>query len=182
MGIGDAILIVSCLAGTMFALPAMLIFFNLGLLGLSDHATARLARGGIVPFFVGLLPIIFLGVPAAGLLAAGSVFQLFGSMLMLFLLFWAFMGLAVVARLVGQRLTAMYEREESPFIQTVAGSLVLSFSIAFPLIGWLIILPFSLVIGMGVIALVTIRGMWNWMFGKRAAPTVVTMREQWQQS
>jgi hypothetical protein len=182
MGIGDALLLVSCLAGLMFALPALLIFMNLALLTLSDHATARLNRGGIVPFFAGLLPVIFIGIPAAGLIAAGSVFQFFGSLIMLILLFWGFMGLAVVARLVGQRLTAMYEREESPFIQTVAGSLVLSFSIAFPLIGWLLILPFSLIIGIGATLLVTLRGIWNFLFGRAPAPTVITMREQWQQS
>lgn len=182
MGIGDTLLLVSCLAGLMLALPAMLIFFNLALLGLSDRATARLSQGGISAFFMGLVPIIFVGIPAGLLVALGSIFQLIGSLTLLFILFLAFMGLSIVARLVGQRLTAMYERQESPLIQTVAGALVLSFSIAFPLIGWFIILPFSLIIGMGVITMVMLQGIWRWLFGTSAPNKASPIREQWQES
>ena len=74
------------------------------------------------------------------------------------LLFFGFVGLAVVARLAGQRLVAMYEREESPLVQTVAGALVLSFSIAFPLLGWFIIFPFSLITGLGAVVIVMFGG------------------------
>ncbi len=173
MGIGDAIMVTSCLAGLMLALPAMLVFMNLALLSVSDRATYRLSRGGIIPFFAGLGVILLVGVPAALLMAAGSIFQFFGSLSMLCLLFWGFMGLAVVARLVGQRLTALYEREESPLSQTVAGSLVLSFSVAFPLIGWIIIFPFSLLVGLGAVTGVMLGGLWRRFFGSEA-PTMAS--------
>ena len=175
MGIGDAIMVTSCLAGLMLALPAMLVFMNLALLSVSDRATHRLSRGGITPFFAGLGIILLIGVPSSMLMAAGSIFQLFGSLSMLCLLFWGFMGLAVVARLVGQRLTALYEREESPLSQTVAGSLVLSFSVAFPLIGWIIIFPFSLLIGLGAVMGVVIGGLWRRFFGSES-PTLASVR------
>lgn len=179
MGIGDAILVVSCLGGLMLALPALLIFLNLALIGISDRATYRLSRGGIIPFFVGLIPIIFIGIPAFILIAAGSIFQFFGSLVMLFLLFLGFMGLAVVARLVGQRLTAMNERDESPLFQTVTGTLVLSFGIAFPLLGWLIVFPFSLVVGTGAVFAVMIGSIGRFFRG--GTPTVVTPRPAWQE-
>ncbi len=179
MGIGDAILVVSCLGGLMLALPALLIFMNLALIGISDRATSRLSRGGIIPFFMGLVPIIFIGVPAFILLVAGSVFQFFGSLIMLFLLFLGFMGLAVVGRLVGQRLTAMNERDESPLFQTVTGTLVLSFGIAFPLLGWLVVFPFSLVVGTGAVFMVMMGSIRRFFGG--GTPTIVTQRPAWQE-
>lgn len=171
MGIGDNILLVSCLAGLMLALPSLLIFLNLALLGMSDRATARLNRGGCVPFIVGIGILLFFGLPSAILLSIGSVPQAIGAVMSLFLLFFGFVGLAVVARLAGQRLTAMYDRDDSPLAQTVAGSLILSFSIAFPLLGWFIILPFSLITGLGALVLVFFGGMWARFFG-RSAPAM----------
>ena len=165
MGIGDNILLVSCLAGVMLALPALLIFLNLALLGISDRSTARLNRGGCVPFGMGVATLLFFGIPAAILLSIGSAPQAIGAIITLFLLFFGFVGLAVVARLAGQRLTAMYDREESPLVQTVAGSLILSFSIAFPLIGWLIILPLALITGLGALVIVFFGGTWDRLTG-----------------
>ncbi|NDJ86550.1 MAG: hypothetical protein GYB66_11735 [Chloroflexi bacterium] len=171
MAIGDAIATIGCLAGFMLALPALLIFLNLAFIGLSDRATERLWRGGITPFFVGLIPVLFIGGPAVIGLASGSFLQFCGGIVFLFVLFWGFLGLAVVARLAGQRLTAMYERDESPLVQTVAGSLVLSFSVAFPLLGWLIILPFSLIIGSGALLMVLAGGWWDRLFNRSAPAT-----------
>lgn len=165
MGIGDAIVTVGCLAGFMVALPAILVFVNLAFIRISDRATARLSRGGIVPFFVGLIPILFIGVPSGFFIAQGSFLQFCGSILMLGLLFYGFLGLGVVARLAGQRLTALYDRDESPFIQTVAGSVVLSFSIVFPIIGWLVVLPFSIIIGTGAVLMATIGNFFGSVFG-----------------
>src|SRR5262245_20253283 len=104
MGIGDSILLISCLGGLMFALPALLIFLNLGFYETSTRAATRLAKGAIVPFFVGLIPIIFIGAPAALLLSIGSFMQACGTIFMMLVSLWAFWGLAVVARLIGMRI------------------------------------------------------------------------------
>ncbi len=176
MGIGDTLLLTSCLAGFMLAMPALFIFLNLALLGTSDRATARLNRGGCIPFFAGLAAILACGIPAAVLVSIGSFAQAIGSIVFLTLLFFGFMGLAVVARLVGQRLVAMYEAEGSPLVQTIAGSIILSFSIAFPLLGWFIILPFSLVTGFGAVLLVFVGGIGANFFSK--APKPVTYPQQ----
>lgn len=177
MGIGDAIVTVGCLAGFMIALPAILVFVNLAFIRISDYATARLSKGGIVPFFVGLIPVIFVGIPSGFLIAQGSFLQFCGSIAMLGLLFYGFLGLGVVARLAGQRLTALYAHEESPFIQTIAGSLVLSFSIVFPVIGWFIVLPFAIVIGTGAVLMATIGNFFGAIFGNtQHQPTYLTPR------
>lgn len=172
MGIGDNILLVSCLAGLMLAMPSMLIFLNLALLGTSNRATARLSEGGCVPFAVGIGVLLACGIPSGIMLSIGSVPQGIGAVTSLLILFVGFIGLAVVARLVGQRFVAMYEQEESPLVQTLAGSFILSFSIAFPLIGWFIIFPFSLITGMGAVVIVLAGGFFggNWRRRRNTQP------------
>lgn len=170
MGIGDTILVTSCLAGFMLAMPALFIFLNLALLGTSDRATIRLNRGGCIPFFAGLAALFACGFPAAILVSIGSFAQAIGGIVILALLFFGFMGLSVVARLVGQRLVAMYDTESSPLVQTIAGSIILSFSIAFPLLGWFIILPFSLVTGFGAVLIVLGSGLGSIFFSKPPQP------------
>lgn len=172
MGIGDTILVTACLGGFMLAMPALFIFLNLALLGTSDRATSRLNRGGCIPFFVGLATLAACGVPASILLSIGSFAQAIGGIVWLLLLFFGFMGLAVVSRLVGQRLVAMYEPNGSPLVQTIAGSIILSFSIAFPLLGWFIILPFSLITGFGAVLLVLGAGSSAMLFKKPPQPVI----------
>lgn len=178
MAIGDVILMVSCLAGLMAALPALLIFLNVAFVGTSDRAASRLAKGGIVPFFIGLGAVTFIVGPSMLMLATGSVAQFCGSILLLAFFFLGFLGLASVSRLVGYRVTELNEREASPLVQALAGALVLSFGIAFPLIGWLIVFPFSLIIGIGAIILALING----LLGRgEDSPTLQTHRPEYYQ-
>ncbi len=149
MSIGDAIVLVSCLGGTMFALPALLTFLNMAFSRTTERAVERLEYSAIVPFFVGLIPVIFIGAPAAFLLSIGSVAQFCGSVAYLALFLWAFTGMGVISRLVGKRISDFSGRTPDPFLESLIGAFVLAFAIAFPLVGWFIILPFSLIIGMG---------------------------------
>ncbi|MCI0710227.1 MAG: hypothetical protein L0154_08695 [Chloroflexi bacterium] len=169
MGIGDSILMVACLAGLMLALPALLIFLNIAFVGVSERAASRLSKGGFTPFLVGLGITALIGIPASVGVAAGSVLQFCGGVAWLFLLLVGFIGMASVSRLIGYRVTELNEREESPLIQALAGAFVLSFGIAFPVIGWVIVLPFCLIIGLGAIVMTT----FNRIFGKDShAPKV----------
>jgi hypothetical protein len=161
MGIGDSIMVASCLAGLMLALPAILIFLNLAFLRISEDAIERLSYGGCLPFFAGLALLLFIGLPAAILLSIGSVAQAIGGLFALLLLMWGFVGLGAVARLIGIRITEMNEREQSPLIQTTAGAFVLSFAVAFPLLGWFVVLPISLVVGAGALNLVLLSRMFR---------------------
>jgi len=169
MGIGDSILFISCLGGLMFALPALLIFLNLGFYETSTRAATRLAKGAIVPFFVGLIPIIFIGAPAALLLSIGSFMQACGTIFMMVISLWAFWGLAVVARLIGMRIAWMNKRDENALVESISGAFALSFAIAFPVIGWFIVLPFGLVIGMGAIVM-TMFGRFTRIFSGNPRP------------
>jgi hypothetical protein len=176
MAIGDAIVTVSCLAGLMMALPALLIFLNIAFIGTSDRAASRLASGGIVPFFVGAFVWGFIGVPAGVMISLGSAPQFFGAVITLFLLFLGFLGMASVSRLIGFRVIELNERDDSPLIQALAGALVLSFGIAFPLLGWLLVLPFSLIIGTGAVVI----SLFGRILGRGdQTPTLQTPRPQY---
>lgn len=149
MAIGDAILFTGCLAGLMAALPALLIFLNLMFSRTTFSAAKRLHTGFKMPFVVGIVVIVVVGFPASLLVSAGSIFQLIGSLLWLVLLAWLFTGLAVVARMMGGRLGYLSNREPSIMTEAIIGTFVLSFAIAFPFIGWFVILPLSMAVGVG---------------------------------
>lgn len=156
MGIGNAVTLVSCLAGLMLALPAMMIFLSLLFNRTTTRAAERLYRGAITPFFVGLIPTLLIAIPSSILLSLGSVFQLCGTLFWFALLMWAFTGLASVGRMAGMRLH-QYATHENPMIEIVGGSFLLTFAVAFPILGWLIILPISLVTGIGATVLALFR-------------------------
>lgn len=153
MGIGDSITLVSCLAGFMAALPALLIFQNLLFSRLTVRAARRLERGAVVPFFAGLAVMAVIGVPASGMIQLGSIFQLAGVLVLLVLLLWAFTGLAAIARLLGSRLYATSVQADQPLVEIALGAGIVSLAVAFPLIGWLLILPLGAVAGVGATVL-----------------------------
>ena len=149
MGIGDSITLVSCLAGLMMALPGFLIFLNLVFARTTQRTANRLSKGAITPFFVGLVPVIVIGGPAVGMISLGSVFQLLGTLTILALVMWGFTGLAALARLLGIRLAEMGGHQDQPLVEMIVGAFVLSFALAFPLVGWFLLLPFGLIFGIG---------------------------------
>lgn len=161
MGIGDSITLASCLAGTMLALPAFLIFINLALVETSEKAMYRVKQGGCMPFVVGSVIVLFVGAPAVGLISAGSIFQFMGSIVATALALGGFLGLSAIARLVGRRLTEMAEQNYPPLLETVTGAFILSFAIMFPLLGWFVLLPLSFITGIGAIVLVMVNRIWG---------------------
>ena len=63
---------------------------------------------------------------------------------------WAFVGLSGLARHVGDRLTSP---EETPWRAHLRGSIVLSLAFLFPILGWLLVFPISLILGSGAASL-----------------------------
>jgi hypothetical protein len=152
MGIGDSITMVSCLAGLMVALPALLVFLSIIFSRTTLLASLRLRQGVILPFCVGF-PIFGIGVPAAILTSLGSVFQLCGSIAFLLLFLWGFVGLASVSRMMGSQLGEQTGLPDNVVLETASGATLLSFAIAFPIVGWLLVFPLALVAGVGATVL-----------------------------
>ncbi|PJF41756.1 MAG: hypothetical protein D6737_10755 [Chloroflexi bacterium] len=157
MGIGDAIVLVGCLAGLVAALPALFIFLNLIFGKTTRGAAQRLQRGTLVPFFAGLVPAVILVAIATALISLGSIFQLIGFIMYLWLLTWGFTGLAAISRMIGAKLSGLTERDENPLLEQVVGAVVLTLAIAFPLVGWFVVLPLGLIVGTGATLLARFR-------------------------
>ncbi len=153
MSIGDSITLVSCLAGLMVALPGLMIFLNMLFSRTTERAVAHLTIGAKTAFFAGLIPLIVIGWVGLSLMAVGSIFQAIGTVTMLLLLAWLFTGLGVVARLIGLKLSRLGGRAENALSETLLGAFVLAFAIAFPLVGWFLVLPVSALVGGGAIVL-----------------------------
>jgi hypothetical protein len=153
MSIGDSITLVSCLAGLMVALPGLMVCLTMIFNRTTERAATRLSSGVIAPFFAGLIPLMVVGYVGFVLVAMGSILQLLGTVIILVLLAWGFAGMGVVGRLIGLKLTEATKQNHQPFHQSVIGAVILTFAIAFPLVGWFLVLPVSWIVGGGGIVL-----------------------------
>jgi hypothetical protein len=153
MGIGDIIGLVSFIFGMIIAYPALLILLNILFSGTTTKAAYRLHRGMKLPFFLGLIIAIIGGFVVVFLLSAGSVLQFIGVIVYLLLAFWGTLGIAGMARVVGERLAELDHRDPAPLFRLLSGGAVLTLSFAFPLIGWFILIPLGTIIGLGAATL-----------------------------
>jgi hypothetical protein len=103
------------------------------------------------PFFIGL-PLTFVVV----LLTAGVLSKVpqpvggISTILFLSLFFiYAHAGVAALATILGERLPSPKDKDY-PWNATVRGGTVLELSFLLPVIGWFVILPVSLIIGVGL--------------------------------
>lgn len=108
-------------------------------------------------FFIGL-PIIAVGVIAFLKMSdsKNGVAGLVGILLISCLFIFANVGVAGIAALFGERL-AGEARPEPLWKLTLRGGSVLALSYLFPLAGWIVILPISLIVGCGA----TVRALWH---------------------
>jgi len=168
MSIGQSIFFVSCLAGMMLALPALLAFLSMIFPHTIERAAQRLERGWILPFFAGIIPLGMVGVVGSLLLSLGSVAQFCGSLVWLALLTWGFSGLAVMGRLIGAHIGEA--TRSNALIETLIGGVILAFAIAFPIIGWFVIFPVGVVLGTGALNIALVLNIWGRLSGFAAAP------------
>ncbi|MEO0562930.1 MAG: hypothetical protein AAF125_12540 [Chloroflexota bacterium] len=163
MGIGDMIGAVSLAIGMAVAYPAVLLLLNIAFPRTTQRGTERLSRGARLPFILGLVAAVIGGGLSVALLSAGGVLQLIGFIGLLALLSTATVGVAAMARALGTRVAALNERNLLPFMEIVVGGVVLTLTFGFPLVGWFVALPLSVVLGLGVVM--------TSAFGRRNKPT-----------
>jgi hypothetical protein len=153
MGIGDIIALVSAITGMILAYPALLILLNVLFSQTTTRVADRLAHGMKWSFGVGVIVVIVGGIIISTLISAGSVPQLLGVLLYLLLSMWGTVGNAAIARVFGQRISAMSDRQPSTLMEMASGGCVLTLSFAFPLVGWFVVMPLISVITMGAMTL-----------------------------
>jgi len=115
----------------------------------ASDAQRTLSRSPVRSFFIGLAMLIptVLGVTMLRS-PIGSV-KLLGFALLVYIGAALAIGASGVAMLMGQRIREMTD-SRSDFAGLVRGSIVFSLALGFPLIGWFVFLPVSLVLSLGL--------------------------------
>ncbi len=106
-------------------------------------------------FLVGLVVTALTLVLAVALSKAGGPGQAFALLVLGGWLMVASLGVSALATVVGERLPSPVDARR-PWRRTVRGGLVLELAFLFPLVGWFVLLPLSLITGVGA-ALRTLR-------------------------
>lgn len=174
MGIGDIIGVIAFIVGVVIAYPALLVMLSIVLPRMTAKARQRLDRGLRLPLVVGIVVWVVWGGAGFTLLQVGGPPQLIGAILMLALSLWGTIGLAGLAQVFGARLTAVSERQPSALREWMSGAGVLTLSFAFPVLGWLILIPLATLIGAGAATLSLVTRL------QTAAPLTVTGDAAWQ--
>lgn len=103
--------------------------------------------------WVGLLVVLPALVVGLGLANAPvALFKLIGVTMLMLLVLTGLMGSAGLTRLIGRRL-ASPDDEAYPWRRVLRGGIVLAISFVLPLIGWFLVLPLTLVTGVGATVL-----------------------------
>jgi hypothetical protein len=113
----------------------------------------RIRRAPLKSFFIGLacsVPALVLGVSML-VRAPNPVLKFFGAAVVMLVILTGLMGSAGVAALVGTGLGGTNDVQFG-WRRTWRGGVVLGLTFILPLIGWLLILPGTLIIGIGAMA------------------------------
>lgn len=91
-------------------------------------------------------PTMFVGLSLIGI--ANPVTKFFGFTILCFLMLLGILGSAGLSRLIGVRLASIGD-EHQPWRRVLRGGIVLSITFLFPVVGWFLVLPVTLVSGVG---------------------------------
>ncbi|MFP3854930.1 MAG: hypothetical protein ACLFWD_11620 [Anaerolineales bacterium] len=145
---------VHAIFGTLLALgivfPGMLLAFWLLFPSMTERTKARIQDSPVKCFGTGLLSAVLLAIPITILLAIpfGPIKALGGALLMGAL---AFAGLGA-AGMAGAMGTALRERSRDSMTEAsafVSGAVALELAVAFPVLGWLFLLPIVFIASLG---------------------------------
>lgn len=157
MGIGDMMAAISVVIAMTVAYPALLMLLSVVFSRTTSRVATRTESGRTLPFMVGLGIVLGVGGVSVAMVASGGPLQLVGTIVLLVLMFWATLGIAGLARLVGRRIGEMGNQKIGPLREMLVGGGVLSLSFGFPLIGWFVLLPLATVLGSGL----TVMSFWG---------------------
>lgn len=140
------------------AFPALLTMIWLTLPAAVDRACQRLAQTPRRCLGMGFVMLLVVGAPVAGLLAAPAAGAKATGWVLIFLsLTCATIGAAGLAARLGQQMQERSSGRMSALSSFLTGALALELAVAFPLIGWLTVLPLALLTALGATAFALLR-------------------------
>jgi hypothetical protein len=113
-----------------------------------QNASFRVHRNGIASFFLGLVIIVAVIVAAGSAAKLGAPGQFFAFALGSAFVVYANVGVAGLATHIGRRLPSPSDTDR-PWRATVRGGVALELAYLVPIVGWLGLLPISLILGAG---------------------------------
>ena len=146
---GDVLAALAILVGIPFTTWAAIIACRLLFPTVSDRATDELAESPYMAFFAGLCAILVFGLIAIILLnMPNPVLKFIGFDIVSFLLAISVVGAGAISQIAGRRLQASGQNlsDHAAFTRGAGFFVIACMS---PLVGWVFVLPISLVISVG---------------------------------
>lgn len=162
MLLADTVAIFLVVVGVMSSLPCLWLLCRALWFETFDHAIAACEKSLSKSFYLGL-PLVFVSAVAVALVGKlpGAFGQIGGVGVFCAIFLFAQIGVAALTSLIGRRLPSPIDAEK-PWRVTLRGGIVLVFSYLLPIVGWFLIIPASLIIGLGTAC----RG---WLRARRSA-------------
>ena len=153
MIMADVFKILFLILGTIATIVCYWLLFEAVFPRIVEGAREQYERRPRRAFLVGLLVTVPTFVIGAGFAASpNGLAKLIGATLLLLLLLVSLMGSAGLAGLVGQRLASAADAQW-PGRRVLRGGTILAITFVFPLAGWFIVMPVTLVSGVGAAVL-----------------------------
>lgn len=149
MMLADTMAIFFSVVGLLIALPALWLTLSALWPGLGGRAQSASSDKLWKSFLIGL-PVVAVVVVLVGIFSklpegVGGLLSI--SAISVGLLMANF-GLTALATVIGRRLPSPKD-EQRPWLVTLRGAILLEFSLAVPVVGWFLLFPLALVIGVG---------------------------------
>ena len=148
MTMGNTFAIVMTFVGFFLAMPCLWLLYGALWPNALGRSQERMLARPVVTFFVGVLTagafiLATAGLSQLNLAVPAMIFGTFGAG-------WALFGTAALARHIGSR---MPSNLEIPWRAHLRGAIVLELAFLFPLVGWILVLPISILLGAGATTL-----------------------------
>ncbi|KAF0243407.1 MAG: hypothetical protein FD180_3391, partial [Planctomycetota bacterium] len=155
MIMSDVASIVATVLAALLAMPCIALLYGTFFPGFARRAELKVTRNPILTFVTGLF-VTGLVMGFALILAQGNAAFKFLSAIVAMGGGWAALsGMSGIAARIGHATSSPVDKDR-PWRAIVRGSVILEMACLFPLVGWLLIYPIALVLGMGAAALALI--------------------------
>jgi hypothetical protein len=135
-------------------LAALLLLCDVAFPKLIARASRNAERMPWRSLLVGLINLSFFGLFAVALLSGDEGARLLGLLILTVLLSFVALGLAAVARLLGERLRP---HDSSAIRRLLAGALTLELAALVPLVGWFVVTALAGLLGYGAVVIALVR-------------------------
>lgn len=152
MIMSDVAAIVATVLAALLAMPCIALVYGVFFPSFARKAEMRVTRNPIGSFFTGLFTGGFVLGFAAVLGQGPAFFKLLSAVVAMGGIWAALSGMSGIAARIG-RATPSPADADRPWRAIVRGSVILELACLFPMVGWLLIYPIALVMGLGAATL-----------------------------